>query len=71
MGPTIQAIVHAAAEVRPAVAEAVDLARAAKACPFSSRDRACGCNGIRCGLKPSPQQIVAIQTCMECIKKYG
>jgi len=51
------------------LAESLPLLRLVNACPYRSRDAACGCSGHRCALRVA-DPIVTHLDCMECVKRY-
>jgi hypothetical protein len=53
------------------LAEMLPLVRKIAACPYRSRDAACGCSGHRCGLRFSqPSAIVSHIDCLDCVKRF-
>jgi hypothetical protein len=50
------------------VAEALDLVRRIRACPYRSQYSKCGCSGARCALRRGA--IVSYSECFQCSRRY-
>ena len=48
------------------LAESLDLLRLVNACPYRSRDAACGCSGFRCALANCGPDRFPASICLEC-----
>jgi hypothetical protein len=51
------------------LAESLALLRLVNACPYRSRDAACGCSGHKCALRTA-SPIVSHIDCLDCVARY-